>query len=149
MIAAPGGGNEGPRMRMRSIVLGCLLWAAGGLPAATQTPPGDCSEGTSTVEISQCFERELTRADAELNRAYQVALKGARDDSALPATLKGKWEAALRDAQRKWVTFRDADCKELIGYEWYGGTGMGSAVLSCMVEKTKARSKELLARYDH
>lgn len=133
---------------MRSIISAGLLWAALALPSAARAQPADCSEANSTVEISQCFERELQRADAELNRAYQVALKGARDDSALPASLKGRWEATLREAQRKWVAFRDADCKELIGYEWYGGTGMGSAVLSCMADKTKARTKELLARYD-
>jgi uncharacterized protein YecT (DUF1311 family) len=122
-------------------VSACLATATGAARAQ------ECGDAGSTVEISQCYERALQRADAELNRAYQTALRGARDDSALPPAQKGRWEAALRDAQRKWVAFRDADCKELIGYEWYGGTGMGSAMLACMLGKTRARTKELMDRY--
>lgn len=62
-------------------------------------------------------------------------------------TIRREWREALQDAQRKWIAFRDADCKGPVAYAWYGGTGASAAVLSCMVDKTVTRTGEL-KRYD-
>ncbi len=57
------------------------------------------------------------------------------------------FEAAMRAAQRAWIAYRDADCKDLTAQEWSGGTGTTSAVLGCMTEKTMQRTKDLKERY--
>ena len=61
---------------------------------------------------------------------------------------RDKWKAALRESQRSWVRFKDLDCGEVIGFEWFGGTGMGLASYGCLNGKTTARVQELKERYD-
>lgn len=107
----------------------------------------DCVDRATTFEISECLSGELKQQDAELNRVYQAALKTTQLGELEPKVRKA-FEAALRDSQRKWVAFRDADCRELTGYEWYGGSGSGNASASCMVQMTRARAKDLKDRYE-
>lgn len=127
----------------RIAIVVCAITTLG--PAQAQR--ADCTDAGSTVEISRCFERELAREDAALNRVFQQATRSIRENDAMADGDRRNWEAALRDAQRKWIAFRDADCKDTVGYEWFGGTGAGSAVLACMAQKTRTRTKELTERY--
>jgi uncharacterized protein YecT (DUF1311 family) len=136
-------------MRFRTLivlqVLGAVAAAAG---AQAQSAGADCMDkATSTVEMNVCLDRLLKRADAELNAAYQSAMKYIDASEDVPAEAKGKWRGALRDAQRGWIAFRDADCKGAVPFEWFGGTGATAAALDCMLEKTRARTKELTERY--
>jgi len=121
-----------------------LLATTGPLGAA---PPLDCARASSTAEISFCAEIDLKRADAELNVVWRQALGAIDRQSQMDTATRAKWATALRASQRAWIAFRDADCGEPIGYEWYGGTGMSLAVLTCQMEKTRARSAELKQRY--
>ena len=59
---------------------------------------------------------------------------------------KTNLKAAIQDAQRKWIAFRDADCYQAVGQEWGSGTGGPYAIYTCLTEKTLARTKELDAR---
>ncbi len=115
-------------------------------PAQTGTPKIDCNKAVATPELNYCEELELKKADRELNEAYRGAL--ARIDRAmeLDPKVRVEWRKALQDAQRKWIAFRDADCKGAVAYEWYGGTGATLAVLGCMRAMTLARAKELRER---
>lgn len=51
---------------MRGAVASGVVIAVLAATAATAAP---CDSATSTVEINQCFERELARADTQLNEA--------------------------------------------------------------------------------
>jgi len=117
-------------------------------PVAAQTAKGPCDDAASTVEISACFERELKKADADLNRVYSAAMRSIDASSEMDAKVRDAWKAGLRDAQRAWITFRDNDCKQTVPYEWYGGTGAGGAVLSCLLDLTQERTKSLRQRYE-
>lgn len=129
-----------------------ILAAAAVLPllanASAQTPnPIDCAKATATVEINYCADRDYAEADRLLNEAYQKALAMiAKSDGPAPYTA-AQWEQELRASQRAWVAFRDADCKGLVPMEWTGGSGTAYAVLGCMIELTKSRSKALRDRY--
>ena len=133
-------------MRAWPMIVVALVVFAGG-QAAAQAQPQDCSQAASNVEMGECLQRELKREDAALNRIYQEALRSTRDNDSMPAAERRKWEAAVRDSQRKWIAFRDADCKALPFFEFYGGSGVGVASLSCLVEKTKTRTRDLTERY--
>ncbi len=110
----------------------------------------DCAKAQTTPELAFCAEIELKRADSALNVLWRQVLGSIDQHSEMDAATRGKWADALKKSQRAWIAFRDADCGEPIGYEWYGGTGLGLATLTCLTEKTKARSAELRARYmDH
>src|SRR5688572_26438348 len=93
------------------IVFPLVLFTGG--QAFAQGQPVDCSQAPSNVEMSECLDRELKREDVALNRIYQEALRSTRDNDSMPAAERRKWQAAVRDSQRKWIAFRHADCKTL------------------------------------
>lgn len=98
--------------------------------------------------MNYCSEQEYNKVDAELNRVYQQVLAGIDTHDDVEAERMKAWKDALKAAQRAWVAFKEKDCGELIGYEWYGGTGSTSASLGCMIQKTETRIKELKERYE-
>ncbi len=116
--------------------------------AASATEDIDCANASSTVEMNYCSEQEYNKVDAELNRVYQQVLAGIDTHDDVEAERMKAWKDALKAAQRAWVAFKEKDCGELIGYEWYGGTGSTSASLGCMIQKTETRIKELKERYE-
>jgi uncharacterized protein YecT (DUF1311 family) len=93
---------------------------------------------------SGCLEKLAEAADAKLNEVYRRAISAIEksDGNDIAA-----WKAELKKAQQAWIAFRDADCGDLVGYEWGHGTGMGAATESCLLEKTEQRTRELVARY--
>lgn len=110
-------------------------------PAAAEA--NNCADAQSTVEINSCFDKEYQAADKALNVAYATALDFVRGRK-LDAPYDAKsFETSLKSAQRAWVAYRDADCKDLVPQQWSGGTGTTSAILQCMMEKTRQRTKEL------
>jgi uncharacterized protein YecT (DUF1311 family) len=129
---------------LATLLLSGALWSP--LQAAPAKPA--CEDAGSTPEIQACIDRLLKAADAELNRVYQAAMRSIDKADHLNAEQRKGWKAALQKAQRQWIAFRDADCGEPVGYEWFGGTGMGAAVLGCKLTKTEARIAELRQRYE-
>lgn len=123
---------------------GALAVAALATGPAVAAP---CDAANSTVEINQCLDRELARADARLNDAYRGAMARVAATTGIDEKVRREWREALQDAQRRWIAFRDADCKGPVAYAWYGGTGAAAAVLACLIEKTETRTGEL-KRYD-
>ena len=92
-------------------------------------------------------DKDYQAADKALNQAYDAALASTKSrDDEKPYDAKS-FEEVMRAAQRAWVAYRDADCKDLIAQEWFGGTGTTAASLGCMTEKTIQRTKELKERY--
>lgn len=63
-------------------------------------PCAELPGGETTVGMVDCIVFETLAWDTILNREYK-ALTGKLDE---------EQRAALRDAQRKWIAFRDADC---------------------------------------
>jgi uncharacterized protein YecT (DUF1311 family) len=98
----------------------------------------------ATIAQSGCLEKLANAADLKLNEAYRRAFKII--DSSDPAAAAA-WKAELKKAQQAWITFRDADCGALTAYEWSHGTGMGAATERCILDKTEARTRDLLQRY--
>lgn len=83
----------------------------------------------STVEMVECISGLGDDWDARLNEAYRTLL--AADDGR---------SAALRDAQRRWIAYRDANCA------WYAA-GEGSIArieaATCLYVLTRDRALEL------
>jgi uncharacterized protein YecT (DUF1311 family) len=112
--------------------------------AASPAQAFDCDNAVSTYELQACANEALAVSDAKLTAAYQQALASIKTRGGQPAPYDTKsYEEALRAAQRAWVTFRDAECKGVIPFAWTGGSGTGGAVLSCLISKTEARTKDL------
>lgn len=117
-------------------------------PASAHAQPVDCAKATSTAEMNACAEQDFIAADKSLNIAYAAALAYVKGrDVEKPYDAKS-FEAALRESQRAWIAFRDADCKNLVAQEWSGGSGTASASLGCMTDLTTQRAKDLKERYE-
>ena len=92
----------------------------------------DRSEGV-TVKMIDCITAEYQRQDARLNKAYK----------ALMAELSPARKKQLREAQRAWIKFRDANCA------FYGDPDGGSlarvSANDCMMSSAASRANELEA----
>lgn len=145
----------GSRMRMndgsgylRAAAL-LLLLCSGGMALAQKASEqsGDCANAGSNPEMVACHVLEMTAADAALDATYKTALDEIKKASHLNANQRRDWQRALRESQRNWLAYREKDCGEVTGWEWYQGTGMRVASLVCKAVKTRARTLELAARY--
>jgi len=110
------------------------------LPATAQNV--DCDNAQMQIEINFCAEQEWIAADEDLNAAYRGARAHMRTiDADLPANLRGA-EVQLRDAQRAWVTFRDAACAAE-GFALRGGTAEAMVIYFCLARLTLQRTADL------
>lgn len=110
------------------------LFAMSGTTISTAAPEGgrDCNEPETTADMVICLGRDYAAADHQLNQVYQKEM----------AALDGLGKRLLRDAQRKWIGFRDAEC-ERVRDVVRGGTLASVLGSSCMLELTEARVKQL------
>lgn len=117
-----------------------LAFACLALPAAAQE--ADCANPVTQMAMNQCAYDAWETADADLNTAYQRAMALMTQwDSDLPEAEKGG-AAALKDAQRAWITFRDRAC-EAEGYAMKGGSAEPLLVYGCMRQLTEDRTGQL------
>lgn len=88
---------------------------------------------------------EMTAKEGERFRQADKALNAAYDR--LMAKVSPAGQAALREAQRTWLRFRDQECDfEALGSA--GGSVHSLAVLICRGRMTRSRTEELVAQLD-
>lgn len=120
-----------------------LKWIAALLFAPSLAFAQDCNDPQTQNEMNACAQLEWEEADRKLNDAYKLARSAMRQlDSDLPSDMVGA-EIALRDAQRAWITFRDAAC-EAEGFQFRGGSMEPLIVITCMSNLTQRRTGDLL-----
>jgi uncharacterized protein YecT (DUF1311 family) len=104
----------------------------------------DCANAMVQSDLNICAAQDWQAADDQLNAVWPKALAALKAaDADLPDELKGG-EKALLEAQRAWITFRDAQCKAE-GYPMRGGSAEPLLVYGCMSVLTRERT-EALAR---
>ncbi|WP_157970156.1 lysozyme inhibitor LprI family protein [Pelagibacterium sediminicola] len=101
---------------------------------ALSGPCMESPEGSTTVGTNECLGAETQWWDAFLNARYDALRKGMDGESAL----------ALRNAQRAWIAFRDAECELHYTY-WREGTIRSTIYAICMQEMTASRAVALAA----
>ncbi len=119
---------------------------------AAQDPEWNCENPQAQQEMNYCAAQDFRRADAELNAAYRAAVAEAQqadreyrildDEAGGRPTGEPGWEASLREAQRAWVSFRDAQCR-LQSFEARGGSMQPMLDSGCKATLTRARTAEL------
>ena len=123
-------------------MLAFVLPAVLAMPALAQAP--DCAEAVTQADLNACTHAEWQAADAELNAAYGVAMAQMKAlDAAYPEAERGA-VAALRQAQRNWIAFRDAAC-EAEAWTVRGGSMEPMVRFGCLGRLTAARSMDLQA----
>ena len=115
------------------ILAGLFLLLAG--PVAAQEHPCDGAE--TQIDLNECSYVAWEQADVELNDAYAAAMGVAQGHG-------GSAGEALRDAQRAWIAFRDADCAAEAAF-WEGGSAQPMILYGCLETITLQRTDDLWA----
>lgn len=116
---------------LRRTALGLAAACAFALPALPAAAAG-CDDAVTTQEMRDCASKSYGSFDNELNAIWQQVMSG------LDEAGKGK----LRNAQRAWIAFRDADC-DAAADMYRGGTFAGVAKNECLAQRTKERAQQL------
>jgi uncharacterized protein YecT (DUF1311 family) len=103
-------------------------------PATAPGSEGDeiCAAANTQMEINECFGAAYKKADTEMNGLYARILKKLTSDN----------QANLRNAQRDWLKYRDANCETAADLH-KGGSIAPSIRLGCLERNTRARINEL------
>lgn len=107
--------------------------------ACTERPGGDTTAG-----MVACIQTETSVWDAILNEEYQATMETLREldasgDVAAPDLTR---EGTLKDAQRAWIAFRDAECRAQYAL-WGTGTLRQIVGANCVMDETAERAIEL------
>ena len=101
-----------------------------------------CDKAMSNADTRACADREFRKHDAELNRLFKKLLQDAAgQDEEQPGYGVPPVEA-LKQSQRAWIAFRDANC-HWKSTSFYGGTGQSVIMSSCLAIATRDRVEEL------
>lgn len=112
------------------------------LPLTAAAQDVDCAKAEAQVELTFCAEQDWNDADARLNDAYQRAMDVMKYvDSGLESADQGA-AGSLRDAQRAWVAFRDANCAAE-AWVYHGGSAEPMAIYACRARVSNDRADEL------
>ncbi len=116
------------RVLFTIIAAAALAGAAASAFAGAEGNPDECIG--STPEMIDCLMAQHAHWDNELTAAYQRAMKDA------VSAQKEK----LRDAERAWIKYRDANCDYYAAGE---GTIARIDAAACLRDMTKRRAEEL------
>lgn len=86
---------------------------------------------STTVDMLECIDAETKRQDGRLNKAYKEAM----------SQLSAERKKQLQQAQRAWITYRDANCGFYADPE--GGSMARLVASDCFMSATASRAKEL------
>lgn len=118
-------------LSIRILVLSVLTLHCTPLSFA-QTSEADCENAQTAVEMNACISARYENADERLNSLYNK----------LRAQLDEEGQKHLRDAQRAWLKFRDAECLWAAD-EMRGGTGASLIRGACLADQTAIRADDL------
>lgn len=126
-----------------------LKWIAALLLLPSLAHAQHCEDPQVQHEMNACAQIDWEEADAELNAAYKQARAAMRRIDALQPANEVGAVIALRDAQRAWITYRDAAC-EAESILFRGGSMEPLILASCMADLTRRRTNDLrnLAEYE-
>jgi uncharacterized protein YecT (DUF1311 family) len=110
------------------------------VPAAAQEV--NCADAVTQQDMNICQQQVWAEADARLNGVYAETIAILQQSDAEYAPDGPSEEDRLRNAQRAWVAFRDANC-DAAGYPMRGGSAEPLLVYGCMHQMTEARIEEL------
>ena len=92
----------------------------------------NCSKAVVQMDLNTCADQEYHVWDKKLNDAYRAA--SAQEDA--------KGRELLKQSERAWIAYRDAECAYQANAS-EGGSIQPMEYSNCLTEKTKARIKEL------
>lgn len=92
----------------------------------------ECKDATTTAAMRACENSRYVKSDSELQIAYNQLLK----------QLDNVRQAKLRQAQRAWIAFRDANA-DFLSSAAQDGTLAPLLKITALADMTETRTKEL------
>ena len=120
-------------MRFAITLLAALM--ALGIGCSAQAEDCDANQAS----MNQCAANDLAKLNADLNAQYNAQMNWLKS----PAK-----KQALKDAQRKWLALRDADCLYQVGKREDSGSIWPLLQTQCLARQTKIRVDQLNAYVD-
>lgn len=112
---------------------------------AGATPALACVDPVTQLDMNLCAHRDYERADTALNAQWRKAvaiMKGRDKDAGVPTDKRPTYSAALLDAQRAWLRYRDSECR-VQGYAMRGGSAESMVISGCLTDLTNKRIQQL------
>lgn len=99
-----------------------------------------CDPAGNQAEMNQCAYDDFLKADKKLNEVYQALIKASAGDKT--------YIKALRQAQRAWIKFRDAELKAMFScaeedIKLCWGSMVGMLYPNAKAALTEERTKKL------
>lgn len=112
------------------------FFATASLLLSTLAPAAalDCTNANTQAEMNQCAGESFQEADQALNQAYGDLMGGFGEQEDL--------KEALREAQRAWIRFRDAEC-DFRTFSSRMGSIYPTLRAACLEDLTRARTEQL------
>jgi uncharacterized protein YecT (DUF1311 family) len=102
-------------------------------PATPPPPlPEECNNPQTQLDMNRCTQAEYAQADAQLNQVYQR----------VKAEATGNAEAALVNAEKAWIEFRDRNCA-FVQAPFEGGSIQPTVYYGCLTTTTLERVEVL------
>ncbi len=103
----------------------------------------DCEDAMTQADMNWCAAQDYNRADEALNRQWSAtAAEMKRRDARGPDDGRPGYFQTLLEAQRAWLTYRDAHCRSE-GFYARGGSLEPLLVATCKTDLTEARTEQL------
>jgi uncharacterized protein YecT (DUF1311 family) len=94
--------------------------------------PADCAQAETTQDRRACAQASYDKADQRINEVYKQ----------LRERLDAEGKNRLKEAQRAWITYRDAECVWAAD-QMRGGTEAPVIEAGCRADQTSVRADEL------
>ncbi len=125
--------------KLSKVSLAVGLWIAVSACCSAQhmnAKDAPCQGPSTTFDETNCFAAALKKSDLRLNGLYRR----------VQTVVDGDELTKLKEAQRLWIQFRDANCSA--EDEMYDGGSAASMVkLACLEAMTRHRTQELQDMY--
>lgn len=115
---------------MRNWMMACVSILA--MTGSAMAMAKDCDSTQEAMNV--CAANDFKAADNELNALYKTQIVYLQD---------AKTKSAFKEAQRKWIALRDADCLYQVGAREDSGSIWALLQYSCETEQTKVRIEQL------
>ncbi|RYD99971.1 MAG: DUF1311 domain-containing protein [Sphingomonadales bacterium] len=101
-----------------------------------------CASAETTLEIVDCVSKLYEVSDARMTVQWERAVARAKLADSVEPKLQPTYFAALLDSQRKWLAYRDSQCR-YESYRMRGGSGERYTLSFCLVSLTDQRADQL------
>lgn len=97
--------------------------------------------------LAECLRTTADRADKELAKTVDTAVKSIDARQGLLSSQKARWRRSLQDAEAQWVAWRDSECQDVAPFESGIDAKGGDPRLRCIIDYSAERASSLKARY--